>query len=495
MVLCGSERATDNDKIMRKLTLPLAILLLAGCSEDPPHHMGNSGGSDSPGSGSAGTGTGSSDSGTSSGGDSGTGSGGTGSGGEPMLPDPEATLLERLNVKTVNVESGVQEGVSNWRIWGSKDLRIAPVYTAPGADCGTLVGFTSGDNASSRAHVAVLNSSDELVSVLNVGDGFECRGLAIEPDGHFAVLLWDKNDRIYVERFDASGASTWSGRTELTNSDNKPTDFGIGESRLEYGDGKYGAYYHVHSDDGHEGDTLKYVNAESGAESTEWGWGCSHSMSELLRFNEALNSFLPACVTDCYPGTEGGNFATDSIGGIYLNHNESKVLDVDAGCNGSVAGELGSAAISPTGWKLVFNAHQAQAGLGQNSYGPAKNQDIGFTSVASDLTASEVVWLTTTTDKDEADASIARLSIAGTPEERYVVGWSEPEGAYQLALLDSAGAFVEAPQNIANQAQWGRRDDPFRQHVNGDVVWAWFKNPGDSELQFARLKSGGVCSK
>ncbi len=474
------------------LTVPLAVLVLAGCSsEDSPDQAGTGGSANA--SGGSGTATGASDPGSSSGG-VGSGGAGSGSGGQPNLPEPGATLLERLHVQSLDVNVGVQEGVNNWRVWGSKPLRIAPVYTAPKADCETLIGFTSGSQDNSKAHVALLDSDDELVRVFDVGEGFECRGLAVEADGHFAVLLWDKNDRIFVERFDAEGSSTWSARTELTNTDNKPTDFGIGESRLEYGDGKYGAYYHVHSDSGHEGDTLKYVDAESGTEATEWDWGCSHSMSELLRFNPALNAFMPACVTDCYPGTNG-DFSTNSIGGVYLNHNDSKVLDVDAGCNGSVAGELGSAALSPDGWKLVFNAHQAPAGLGQQSYGMGKNQDIGFSSIASDLKAGEVVWLTNTSDKDEADASIARLNVSQTTEERYVVGWSEPEGAYQLALIDGAGSFIEMPQNVAAHAQWGRRDDPFRQHVNGDVVWAWFRNPGDTELQFARLSSGGMCSK
>jgi hypothetical protein len=257
-----------------------------------------------------------------------------------------------------------------------------------------------------------LDASDSLVATFDVGTGYECRGLAAEPTGHFAVLLWDKTDRIYVQRFDAAGTPTWGGMTELTNGDNKPDDFKIGESRMEYGDGKYGAYYHVHSDSGHEGDTLKYVDAASGAESTDWSWGCSHSMSELLRHHPS-DGFLSSCVTDCFPGTNG-DFSTNSIGGIYLDHNTTKVLDVDAGCNGDVAGELGSAAVAPSGWKMVFNAHQQPAGKGQGSYESGdKNQDIGFSSIASNLGAGSVVWLTNTPSIDEADSSIAYFPAMG----------------------------------------------------------------------------------
>src|SRR5690606_21417632 len=107
--------------------------------------------------------------------------------------------------------------------------------------------------------------------------------------------------------------------------------------------------------------------------------------------------FMPACVTDCFPGTSG-DFATNSIGGIYLNHDDAHVIDVAAGCNGSVAGELGGAALTPGGWALVFNAHQAPATLGQSSYDASMNQDIGLSMIDGALQPGPVVWLTDTAD-------------------------------------------------------------------------------------------------
>jgi hypothetical protein len=137
------------------------------------------------------------------------------------------------------------------------------VFTVPLGNCGTLGGYTTGSGSNITARVAVLDEQDELEQHLELAEGLECRGLAAEPDGHFAALLWDDSaDRIYVRRFELNGDAGWG--TELVNASNKPTDFGIGESRLEFGDGKYGAYYHVHSDNGHEGDTLKWVDAQSG---------------------------------------------------------------------------------------------------------------------------------------------------------------------------------------------------------------------------------------
>jgi hypothetical protein len=393
----------------------------------------------------------------------------------------------------LTVPEGVMAGTRNWRIWGSRSLVIAPVYTAPLADCGTLVCYTTDAGGTPTAKVARIDSSDHLTTTLTLEAGRECRGLAVEPDGHFAALLWDDaGDRMFMTRFDAAGSSTWT--TEFTNADNRPDDFGIGESRVDFGGGQYGAYYHVHSDSGHEGDTLKWADASNGTESTEWSWGCSHSMSNVLRYNTTLSTFMSACVTDCYPGTSG-DFATNSKGGIYLNRRQ-KVMDVNAGCNGRVAGELGSGAPSSDGWKVVFNTHQNPMTLGQSSYDEATmNQDVGFVSVASDFSRSSVVWLTSTPGIEEANSAIARFVPSGDPAEQYVIGWTEPgaPAKYLLARLDPAGAVLEGPIDVSGKARWGERDDPFREH-HGDVVWAWFDAAGSTVLHVSRVRSGTACT-
>ncbi|OQB11903.1 MAG: hypothetical protein BWY17_03457 [Deltaproteobacteria bacterium ADurb.Bin207] len=495
--------------------LPLLIVGMAACSSDDSESSpaagpskGGTGGSNTGGTGGGGTG-GSNEGGTGGGGtgganeggtggggtgganEGGTGGGGTGgTGGEP--PDPSVALQDRLVTTTVATPEGVKAGVSNWRIWGKSSLHIAPVFTIPLANCQTLVGYTTAAGSSLTPRVVRLDADDKPVEKYTLSAGKELRGLAAEPDGHFGALLWDdKTDSIFVVRYDFSGNELWS--TKLTNSDNKPTDFGIGDSRLEYGDGKYGAYYHVHSDSGHEGDTLKWVTT-AGVETTGWKWGCSHSMSNLLRFNASLSKFMPACVTDCFPGTSG-DFSTNSIGGIYLNHTSGPVLNVDAGCNGSVAGELGGAAEGTAGWKLVFNAHQAPAKKGQQSYSPATmNQDIGFASIKGNFSSDPVVWLTDTSSINEADATIARWQPKGETKEQYVVGWAEPGSSYvyKLARVDASGAFLEGPTDITSLARWGRRDDPMRVHIGGDVVWAWFESPGSTQLHLARLVSGNT---
>lgn len=404
-------------------------------------------------------------------------------------PPVEGPLLDRLDVVDLEIPEGVKPGVSNWRIWGTGSLEVAPVFTSPRPGCGTFVGFTTGSGAIT-ARVAVLDASEGLEMTIDLATGLELRGLAAESDTVFGALLWDPAaQEIFVRRFDVSTGELSS--TALSNPDNSPTDFGIGDSRLEYGAGQYGAYYHVHSDTGHEGDTLKWVDAASGAESTGWGWGCSHSMSNLLRYNSGVDAFMPACVTDCFPGTSG-DFGTNSIGGIYLNHSQAKVIDVDAGCNGSVAGELGGAGLAPNGWVMTFNAHQAPATLGQSSYDPASmNQDIGFVAIDASLQPGPVVWLTTTPGNED-DAAAARWQPSDDGAEQYVVGW-HGDDTHWLARVDPSGAFLEGPVDLAGLAAWGKRDDPFRAHVNGDVAWSWFDAAGSTTLHVARLKSGTAC--
>ncbi len=408
-------------------------------------------------------------------------------------PPPAATLPERLTVTTIAAPAGVMAGDNNWRIWGSSSLRVAPVFTVPLVSCGTLVGYTTGTNAPT-ARVARLAADDTLVTTHDLG-AFELRGLAAEPDGSFAALLWDRTvdpAQLHVRRIAPDGAPGW--RTDLVDTLAAPTDFGIGESRLEYGDGRYGAYYHVHGisgfADGHEGDQLKWLTAATGAMSNGWSWGCSHSMSELLRYEPTSRAFLAACVTDCFPGTSG-DFATSSIGGIYLDR-ARKVLDIDAGCNGSVAGELGGAAPAPAGWKLVWNSHQNPATLGQQSYAPnSMDQDIGFAPIAADLTPGAVVWLTSTPGMDENNATIARWSPDGDDAEQYVVGWALGETRY-LAQVSPVGSMLASP--IAIDASWGERDDPMRTHANGDLVWSRFDSAGATSFRFARVRSGRACT-
>ena len=124
------------------------------------------------------------------------------------------------------------------------------------------------------------------------------------------------------------------------------------------------------------------------------------------------------------------------------------------------------------------------------------NQDIAFASIGAGLTGGGVVWLTSTASVNEADSGIERWRPAGDTAEQYVAGWAEPGSAYvyKLARVDGAGKELEGPVDVSARAKWGRRDDPFRAHGNGDIVWAWFDAASSTTLHFARLRSGGTST-
>ena len=147
---------------------------------------------------------GSGDGGAGAGGNAGSGDGGAGAGGNAGSGDggssgasgaPSGPLADRIGTSDVTISEGVKPGYSNFRIWGSASLGVAPVFTAPLANCGTLVCYTTGTadtrqtSGTSSAHVVRLDASDKVVATYDLG-AFMCRGLAAEPDGHFAVLLW-----------------------------------------------------------------------------------------------------------------------------------------------------------------------------------------------------------------------------------------------------------------------------------------------------------------
>ena len=176
-------------------------------------------------------------------------------------------MLDRINVTDVTTPAGVKPGVRNWRIWRSVALAVAPIYIAPLANCGTLVCNTTGTNEAPAPQVLRLGADDRLVGSHSLDAGHECRGIAAEPDGHFAVLLWDNaGDRIYVKRFDA--AARRAGRpSSPTPTTTRPTS---ASARAAWNSAAAATAPTTTCTrtSGHEGDTLKWVDAASGAETT-----------------------------------------------------------------------------------------------------------------------------------------------------------------------------------------------------------------------------------
>jgi len=364
-----------------------------------------------------------------------------------------------------------------------------------------LVGWTDSEKV---GHVSYLKKDSKKGYVLEktvTVEGRQCRGIAALNDTSFGVLSWVYNSdftqsKMYVRKYTAmkaSGTPTLQWETELANgASNFPSSFSIGDSRMELdSNGDFYVYYHVHSDDGHEGDTYFSVNSVSGEWRRIWSWGCSHSMSNLLSHNPIINKTLAVCVTDCYPGTSG-TFENNSIGGLYTE-DRYLLYTMAGGCNGCVGGEVGMIApIYEGGWAVIFNAHSNEIGKGQAACSSQYTQDIGVAIVGTDKRlANPVVWLTQSPES-ENDPALARYGAfcgngtcekAGQKEQMFMVGWKQTQGS-RIAFMDTTGLLRAGPFDVShvqvdgkNRAiSWGSRDDTWRTLEDGSI--AWLEAPG-----------------
>lgn len=431
-------------------------------------------------------------------------------------------MLKGLRVYNVTLPTTLKPGNSNWRVWGPRMLTTR-LFNVPLASGNLLVGWT---DASGNGHVSHLTRNGTagyaLARDVTIA-GRQLRGLAAADDTSFAVLGWvqagTRGDasKMYVQKWtaaegtDAAPSRVWE--TELVAGTNYPSDFGIGDSRMNYGAGEYRAYYHVHSQSGHEGDAYFRVDAASGAATAVWTWGCSHSMSNLLSHHPVLNATVSLCVTDCYPGTKGGNFATDSIGGLYTD-GRSLLQVMNAGCNGAVAGEIGMIApVHNDSWAVIFNSHQRRSQTGQRTYSTkTHNQDVAVAFIDSARTlAGPVKWLTHTR-ADEADPGLARYGAFcsratcgafGQRDHVLLAGWKRGSDRF-LAFLRSSGDVGAGPFNVTRLAldgvdtavSWGARDDTWRTLGDGSVAWLDAPNDsGDVLRVFVLAYDAGVVRK
>ncbi|MCA9645143.1 MAG: hypothetical protein KC492_30845, partial [Myxococcales bacterium] len=200
------------------LVAGFALLSAVACGDDGGSGSGSGGSAGAGATGASGgssanggstnggsTSGGSTSGGSSSGGTSGAGNGGTtvgGAGGSGA--GPGTTLDERIETHDLTLPEGVQAGVSNWRIWGRGSLNVAPVFTVPRGNCSTLVCYTT---QAGTAKVAEVGRDGSLIATRDLAQDRQCRGLAAEPDGAYAALLWDDaGDRIFLQRYAADGS-------------------------------------------------------------------------------------------------------------------------------------------------------------------------------------------------------------------------------------------------------------------------------------------------
>jgi len=412
-----------------------------------------------------------------------------------VVSDDVTKALKYLKVYDIKLGKNISAGVANWRVKGFKPLGIR-LYNSPLPGGDLLIGWSDSDLV---GHVTYLKKDAQKGYVLSRDvsiSGREVRGIAAMKDGSFGVLAWDRTNetKMFVQKWTkitGSSAPTMTFEAALVNSDNHPTGFGIGDSRMELDDnGEFSVYYHVHSLSGHEGDTYFRVNSATGAVTRIWSWGCSHSMSNLLSYNPRINKTLSICVTDCYPGTPGTVFENISVGGLYTE--DSYLLwKMAGGCNGCVGGEVGMVApLYDGGWVLVFNSHKDYVPIGQDAcYNYPYFQDVGLAFVGSNKKlAREVEWLTDT-DANEYDPALARYGAFcgretcknfGQEDQMFMIGWKSALGTF-IGWINSTGSIISGPIDVSKVeingvktvVSWGARDDTWRTLEDGGVSWLY----------------------
>lgn len=383
-------------------------------------------------------------------------------------------IIDGIKTYEVELPMNLSGTTRNWRIWGT-DLLSTRLFPGVDSERNVYIGCSSSEN---NGYVFKVDPLNHTIIAQHSFPNHHVRGLYVHQDGSYGALLWNpKTYNISVAKVNSANQEVW--RSELYHNYAVPDDFGIGDSRLEYGGGKYYAYYHVHGvgdfAEGHEGDAYFSVD-DSGNVKNIWGWGCSHSMSNLLRFHPETNKTIAICDSDAYPGL-----------GIFTE-NSNLIYNAPGNMGGSTAAELGGVEIGKNGtWILVFNALQPERN--SKTYDKFKeNQDIGLAFISSEKEKISVKFLTKTKKINEDDSCIVRLE----DENRYLLGWKSGTD-YLLSIINSEGKFVVKPVNVTDYTKWGNRDDSFRRFNDGSVAWLYAPNSYGNKVvvtEFVAPQSG-----
>jgi len=281
--------------------------------------------------------------------------------------------------------------------------------------------------------------------------GLKLKGLVAHDDGSYAVLHWNSPaENMQLAEYNAAGAQNWSTTVDTANTE---FDDWLGDSRLTHGNGTYAAYYTVYGTGSwmatHHGDQLRYVNG-SGSVIGGWEWGCSHSMAELISWDDNLG-FVALCSSDMYPSK-----------GLVKDNSQNLVAS-DGNGAGLVSLQLGQMAAGDGEWKAVFNAMDMTCcdGFG-----------VGFVRFGG-AGGTNLTWLTNTDGTYERDPVMARLHNAPDGGERYLVGWRlSNTGEFFLAVVSGDGTIIEGPDSVTGDGiAWGNRDDSFQSRPDGSVSW------------------------
>ena len=361
-----------------------------------------------------------------------------------------AVLRERVTTTTLNLPAALEPATSAWHLWTMYTLGPR-LYHEPLADGRTMIGWT---DAGMNGHVSIVRTTVETTFDF---PGEAVRGLVAHGDGSFAVLLLNRgtsssstDDFMRLSKRNANGTEAWSTTVTTTDYTPNPALFVIGDSRLAFANGVYGAYLSVHSSSGHEGDRYQRVSTTGALLSGGWGWNLSHSMAGVIAAHPETNDLHTAGVSDCYPSK------------ALLFDGNTSLFAADADCSGKVSVQLGQmAAARGALWLVAMDAIDRPGFPGRG---------VGVARVRPGRTPS-LVWLTSSTGADERDPVIARIGTS-VGSNRFLVGWRLlSDGSSHLAVIDSNAAFVSSPEVLGSGVTWGARDDSWRSRPDGSVSW------------------------
>nr|CAB3262201.1 uncharacterized protein LOC100178652 [Phallusia mammillata] len=356
----------------------------------------------------------------------------------------------------------------------------------------SIVGIT---DVNGQGHVLLLDESHSPYKHVTTdvdGEAAMVAGIHGFHDESFAVLLYlgenpPRDTKMYLQFYRSDLSVKWS--SQLKSAIAVP-DRTVGDFRLSYGAGFFAAYFSVFGIDNFanatNGEQLYFVNDDGKVKSTSYqipgqefvtsgdAWGCSHALAQLVGYHSIDNQFLTVCAADLYPK---GISIGDSVAGTLL-------FKADGNGRGFSTAQLGQLAEADFGWKLIFNAQDADCCPGQG---------VGFMTIYNEndqITGKQafdsVVWLTNSDGKTERDPAMARLfegDINIFAEEKFLVGWKTNE-EFSLGVVNSFGMFLKNPVLMTGLSiekdnfictdhcvSWGNRDDSFKTLPNGKAAW------------------------
>jgi hypothetical protein len=366
-----------------------------------------------------------------------------------FAPVAGAALRERITTTSFTLPAALEPSVSSFHLW-TKHTLGPRLYHEALPDGRTMVGWT---DASMNGHVSVL-SGDRVQATFDF-PAEPVRGLAAHADGSFAVLLWNRggtgyqDDYMRVSKRSATGGQLWSTTVTTTDIVPNPAVFNIGDARLAYAAGVYGAYLSVRNSGGHEGDRYQRVSDTGAVLSGGWGWGLSHSMSGIIAAHPETGRLHTSGASDCYPSK------------ALLFDKNTVLFSADADCAGKVSVQIGQMAAAPgSAWMIAMNAED-RPGYPARGVGVVRIRPGG---------SPVLRWLTNSTGTDLRDPVIARIGTK-VGSNRYLMGWrSLTDGKVRLAVMDTNATMLTGPE-VLDGITWGARDDSYRTRPDGSVSW------------------------